>query len=318
MIRIGLCCIFHEEPITFRTITAKNLLKLGKTSQLEKLDELCQHNLRSLLQAMQFCYRNKIGSFRIQSGLIPLATHPEVNYHWTDLLNASILENLFQKCKDFSLKSRIRTTFHPDQFIVLSTPNESVLKNSLSELKYQAEMASLIGSDVINVHAGGVYGDKKLALYRLAKQLDTIPQEIRSRLTLENDDKNYTPSDLLAICTTHNIPLVYDVHHHRCLPDELSIKEATERALKTWNREPLFHLSSPKNGWGKPNPHHHHDYIDYTDFPDCWKNLELTVEIEAKAKELATTKLIKELEAEGIRIFQNFCLHSSQSISACY
>jgi UV DNA damage endonuclease len=89
---------------------------------------------------------------------------------------------------------------------------------------------------------------------------------------------------------------VYDVHHHRCLRDDLSVETATEQALSTWNREPLFHLSSPLAGWTAPKPRRHHDYIDLADFPDCWWNLTLTVEVEAKAKELAVQALLRHLQ----------------------
>jgi UV DNA damage endonuclease len=47
-------------------------------------------------------------------------------------------------------------------------------------------------------------------------------------LTLENDDISYTVSDLLPVCDKLAIPLVYDVHHHRCNPDGLPVEEATQ------------------------------------------------------------------------------------------
>jgi UV DNA damage endonuclease len=118
---------------------------------------------------------------------------------------------------------------------------------------------------------------------------------VRSRLTLENDDRVYAPNDLMPVCRDMDIPLVYDVHHHRCLPDGSSVEATSELALGTWNREPLFHLSSPKNGWESGNPRNHHDYIDADDFPSCWTNLDITVEVEAKAKELAVLKLKQDL-----------------------
>ena len=37
----------------------------------------------------------------------------------------------------------------------------------------------------------------------------------------------------------------------------------------------------------------HHDYIDIRDFPVFWQGLEVTVEVEVKAKELAVKKLAK-------------------------
>jgi len=81
------------------------------------------------------------------------------------------------------------------------------------------------------------------------------------------------------------------VHHHRCLPDGLTVEQATTEAIQTWNREPVFHLSSPLNGWKGNGITKHHDYIDPKDFPDCWLDLDITVEVEAKAKELAVLAL---------------------------
>ena len=123
-----------------------------------------------------------------------------------------------------------------------------------------------------------------------------LPDPVRTRLTLENDDRVYTPEDLLPICMETGIPLVYDAHHHRCLPDALSIEKASEMAVQTWNREPVFHISSPLNGWDGASINQHHDYIDPLDFPECWLKLNITVEVEAKAKELAVLKLKKQID----------------------
>ncbi len=54
-------------------------------------------------------------------------------------------------------------------------------------------------------------------------------------------------------------------------PDELSVEQATIKALTTWNREPMFHLSSSIEGWDGPKPERHHDFIDVNDFPACWR-----------------------------------------------
>ena len=157
-------------------------------------------------------------------------------------------------------------------------------------------MAEWVGADVINIHAGGAYGNKKEAITRLVRQIRRLPQNVRRRLTLENDDRLYTPSDLLPVCKKLKIPIVYDLHHHRCLPDGCNIEDTTRQALKTWNREPLFHISSPLKSWHTRNPRNHHDYINPEDFPEFWLNLDITVEVEAKAKELAVLKLIGEIE----------------------
>ena len=296
MIRWGLCCIFREVPIKFRRTTAKYTAKLSADERLSHLSNICLHNANSLLAALQFCQCNGIGAFRINSQILPLKTHPQFGYAIEDLPLSTKIVNTFKKCKAYCRRHDLRTSFHPDQFILLSSPNPEVTQRSIADLGYQAEVAEWVGADVINIHAGGAYGNKEEALKRLVKRIRSLPQKVRRRLTLENDDRLYTPSDLLPVCKKLKIPLVYDLHHHRCLPDGRNVEDTTRQALKTWNREPLFHISSPLKSWQNRNPRNHHDYINPEDFPECWLNLDITVEVEAKAKELAVLKLLGEIE----------------------
>jgi UV DNA damage endonuclease len=159
-------------------------------------------------------------------------------------------------------------------------------------------LAEHVGADVINIHGGGAYNDKKATLARFKKNFELLPAAVRTRLSLENDDRVYTVADLAPICEELHIPLVYDVHHHRCLPGGLTVEDATGLARRTWEkngREPYFHISSPLNGWQGSDPKPHADYIDPADFPECWKGFDVTVDVEAKAKELAVLKLQQDL-----------------------
>lgn len=295
MIRFGLCCIFKKYPLKFRQTTAKYLSRFPRKDQREKLSVLCLTNAKNLMGALQFCHQNRIGSFRINSQILPLKTHPEAGYNIADLPGSDHIIDTFKACGIFSRTHNIRTTFHPDQFIVLSSPIPGVVERSIADLEYQAQVAQWVNADVINIHGGGVYGDKLSALKRLERTIAALSEPVRKRLTLENDDKSYSPADLLPLCVRMGIPLVYDVHHHRCLNDSLSIEEATLRSSKTWDREPVFHISSPKNGWGASDIRKHHDYIDVKDLPESWLSMGITVEVEAKAKELAILKLMQEL-----------------------
>ncbi len=296
MIRFGLCCIFKKYPIKFRRTTATHLSKLSKHDQLKRLSDICLENSLNLQAALEYCHRNQIGDFRINSQILPLKSHPVVGYEVKDLNDGEQIIKNFKACGHFCRKNNIRTTFHPDQFIVLSSPNPEVVQRSVLDLNYQAQVAQWVKSDVINIHGGGVYGDKPSALDRLRHQIDMLPDAVRDRLTIENDDRSYSPEDLIPLCQDMGIPLVYDVHHHRCLTDSLTIQKASELAVKTWNREPVFHISSPIHGWGKTDIRKHHDYIHINDFPDVWLDYDLTVEVEAKAKELAVFKLMEELK----------------------
>jgi len=300
MIRWGLCCIFREVPIKFHRTTAKYTAKLSADERLTRLSNICLHNAESLLEALKFCRLNGIGAFRINSQILPLKTHPQLAYEIEDLPQSTEIVNAFKKCKTYCHRHNLRTSFHPDQFILLSSPNPEVTRRSIADLRYQAEVAEWVGADVINIHAGGAYGNKDEALERLVTQTRDLPQNVRRRLTLENDDRLYSPRDLLPVCEKLAIPLVYDLHHHRCLPDGRNVEGTTQLALKTWDREPLFHISSPLKSWQDRNPRNHHDYINLDDFPECWLKLEITVEVEAKAKELAVLKLMREIEKKRL------------------
>ncbi len=295
MIRYGLCCKFNREPIKFRDTTATRLAKLPRPEQLSILSGICRDNVKALRRSIEYCAAHNIGSFRINSRILPLKTHPQSGYNIADLPDGPSIIGGFRECGALATQTVIRLTFHPDQFVLLNSPRPEVVESSLKELAYQNEVADWVGADVINIHGGGMYGNKTTALAQLTEALCKLPESLKKRLTLENDDRTYTPADLLPVCLSSGIPLVYDVHHHRCNPDSLSIAEATTAALATWDREPLFHLSSPRDGWSCSDPRPHHDYIDPQDFPPEWLPLNITVEIEAKAKEDAIARLQQDM-----------------------
>ncbi len=303
MIRLALCCLFTKEPIKFRTTTVRYLSTLEKKSidHLEYIDELICANLSALSKAITFCGKNRIGSFRINSDFFPIYTHPEYGY---DLKDLPSYQQILLECSDLKDKAvnfGVRLTFHPDQFVVLNSLRRDVVENSIKELSYHGVLSELVGADVINIHGGGGYGNKAEAILRFKTHFKYLPTSVQQRLTVENDDRVFTPEELIPLCHQLNIPFVYDVHHHRCLKDQLSIKEATQMALATWNeREPLFHISSPKCGWEGPPAkiRQHHDFIDINDFPEEWKAIsqQITIDIEAKAKECAVLDIYKKME----------------------
>jgi UV DNA damage endonuclease len=184
MIRWGLCCIFREEPIRFRRATAKYLSKLAPDERMRHLSSICMHNAKSLLKALQFCRHNGINAFRINSQILPLKTHPQIGYEIEALPQSVEVVNQFKKCGDYCRQHNLRTSFHPDQFIVLSSPNSEVTRRSIADLQYQAQVAGWVNADVINIHAGGAYGNKNKTLQRLARRIRNLPQNVRQRLTV--------------------------------------------------------------------------------------------------------------------------------------
>ena len=193
MIRLGLCCIFREAHIKFRTTTAAAIKRLPCDEGRKKLADICAANAAALMEALQFCLANGIGCFRVNSQILPVKTHPDVGYDVRELPGGQQIIEQFQKCGKFAKKAGLRITFHPDQFVVLNSPKPDVVTQSLQEIEYQAEVAQWIGADVINIHAGGAYGDKAAALERFAKSLARLSRTARKLLRSRTTTRSTRP-----------------------------------------------------------------------------------------------------------------------------
>lgn len=300
--RLGLCCKFLDEPIKFRSATARYVGGKPRAAQRLFLGELALANADALVQAVTWCAERGIGAFRISSQLFPLVTHSEVGYALAELPTWSGLERRLDHVRELARARDVRLSFHPDQFVVPGSISPAVVESSLAELEHQALVAELVGAEQLTLHGGGAQPDKATALDRLERGLDRLSPRARARVVLENDDRVFTVEDLLPLCRRAGLPLVYDVHHHRCLPDRLSVEEATELAAATWGaREPWTHVSSPKGGWTASKPQAHDDYVDARDVPRCWLGRRVTVDVEAKAKEHAVLRLLKWVESQERR-----------------
>jgi UV DNA damage endonuclease len=302
-LRWGLCCQFLDSPIKFRTATHGYANGLGLSLRREYLAEIAAHNADALAAAIERCNELGIGAFRINSQVLPLATHPITGYSLEQLDSSGAIAGAFEWAGALALAYDVRLSLHPDQFVVLNSEREAVVESAVQELELQATIAELVGADVIVLHGGGAAGGVAAAVERLERGLDRLSPRVRERLAFENDDRCFTPQSLLPLCQRSGVPLVYDVHHHRCLADGLSVEEATEWSFATWgNREPYAHLSSPRDGWSSPNPRAHADYIDRADFPEAWLGRTMTIDVEAKAKERAVLRAMSwELGARSRR-----------------
>lgn len=300
MVRLGLCCTFLQEPIKFRTTTARYLLTRSPGERERMLDQLARHNAGALRDAIAWCAAHGIGAFRVPSGILPLYTHPVVGWRLAD--RGAEISSALRAAGELHRTTGIRLSFHLDQFVVPGSMNPAVVAASLRELEYQAYVAELIGAEQLTVHGGGAQGGKNASLERLVTNLAHLSRRARTRIVLENDDRVFTVEDLLPVCERLGAPLVYDVHHHRCNPDALEIAEATRLAAATWHRrEPWVHLSSPALGWRGNDPRPHADYIRTTDVPACWLGRSLTIDVEAKAKERAVLRLRRWLDRTQAR-----------------
>jgi UV DNA damage endonuclease len=292
-IRFGLCCQFLDAPIRFRAATHRYVGALEPAERRTYLASIARDNVAALCSAIERCAALGIGAFRITSGLLPLATHPVSGYALADLDEDGTIDAALREAGARARALDVRLSFHPDQFVVLNSEREQVVASSLGEMAAQGTVAEVVGADVLTLHGGGGAGGVRAALERLERGVERLPERARVRLALENDDRIFSPETLLPLCERLGVPFVYDVHHHRCLPDALDVDEATIRAAATWGeREPYFHVSSPRGGWNGGDCRPHADYVNPSDLPGAWGALpRLTVDVEAKAKERAVGAL---------------------------
>jgi UV DNA damage endonuclease len=297
-LRFGLCCQFLDSPIRFRTATHRYVATLSRAARRTYLATIAADNAAALAAAIERCTELGIGAFRINSQMLPLGTHPVSGYALEALDRIGAIRAAFERARELARARDIRLSFHPDQFVVLNSERPAVVRSSAEELEYQAGMAEMVGADTVVFHAGSTAGGAPAAVERLERGLALLSDRARRLIALENDDHRFTPSDLLPLCRRAGVPLVYDAHHHRCHGDGLSVEEATEVATATWGiREPYAHISSPREGWGAANPRSHADFIDVADFPRSWLGRRMTVDVEAKQKERAVVKLMRDLPA---------------------
>ncbi|MES2523680.1 MAG: UV DNA damage repair endonuclease UvsE [Gemmatimonadota bacterium] len=301
--RLGLCCAFDSEPtLKFRTTTVAHLSRLATAdptaaSARAFYGQLVHENLDTLHAVLAWCTRNGVHAFRISSDLWPRATHPLV-VPWVDELfqDAEVLAKC-ARIRGTAAAHDIRLSEHPDQFLVGNSLRADVVNGTIAELEWRGRLGAELGVDVICLHIGSGAPDRETALWRWESTLATLSPAVLSRLAFENDDRTFSPEDVLPACLAWNLPLVYDVHHHRAHPDSLDEIEATELAIASWGaREPYFHLSSPRAGWDTGDVRPHHDVIMPDDWPPVWTLLAqagvpFTVDIEAKAKERAIFSL---------------------------
>lgn len=282
-----------------KTVTVKTLEKIAVPQErLNKLRRLTQENLTSTLRILRYNYAHAIMLYRLTSKLVPLATHPiAAGWRYQDEF-----ADLWQEIGNYISSHKLRISAHPDHFTLLNSPKPEVLSAALQDLDYHVTMLEamkLPAEPQLVMHVGGLYNEKEAALTRFITQFRLLPDRIRHRLMLENDDKLYTAVDVLKLCQSVNCPMVLDIHHHRCNNRGEDLTALWPDIIKTWNNAvPKIHVSSPKNS---SQLRHHADTINLSDllpFLLLAKEYQqdFDVMIEAKNKDQALFALVTELE----------------------
>ena len=293
-IRLGYACINMHLQKNFKVTTNRGMIKRTfKAKGIPYASELAEFNTRNILPILQWNNQNNIKVFRISSCVLPWGSEYEIE----DLPDANKIKKNLAKAGQYAIDNGIRLSFHPGPFNILTSPKEHVVKNSVTDLRMHGRLMDLLLQPrsrwaKINIHIGASYGDKVSAIDRWCKNYELLPESVKTRITLENDDKAsmYSAKDLYEVYERLGVPTVFDYHHHKFCTGGLSEEEALKVAASTWGDvTPQCHYSESKaiNENLKVKPQAHSDYI-FNRVDD--HGLDLDVVFEAKAKEQAILK----------------------------
>jgi UV DNA damage endonuclease len=284
--RLGLVCITASNRVRYRTVTRKRLLQLSGSEQGRVLQQLYADNLERLNAALSFCEEEGIKLYRLTSGLFPFADEPV----GTETLT-KFTESL-RKVGGRAAALGIRLVLHPDQFVVLSSDSPQVIGNSIKILRTHAWILDLLSLPRSAWTAMELHGGKGGRAERLVSVIGDLPDNVRLRLALENDEYAYGASDILGVCVKAGVPMVFDAHHHvihenLTTYEDASIGEIVDAARTTWpvSEWQMAHISNGRESFDDPR---HSDLI--TSMPTAYRKVPW-IEVEAKLKEEAIEKL---------------------------
>lgn len=294
-IRLGYVSISKALDITAsKTIT---YTQFQKDNNYDKIDKIIIENLTNLEKIIDYNIKNNIHFYRLTSNLIPLATLNEVKFDYISKYQ-HYYDKIAKKIKD----NKLRMDMHPDQFCVLNSTKKEVVTNSINILQYHYLImeALKIENKILILHVGSSVLGKKNSITRFIHNFKKLPIHLQKCIAIENDDKVYTVVDCLELCKILHIPMILDYHHHICNSDNINISNYLQDIFSSWEGTPKVHFSSPKNHT-KKEFRSHHDYIDIHDFINFLNivkplNIDLDIMIEAKAKDDALFRLVRQLK----------------------
>lgn len=312
-IDFGLCCIHIGLKKLNVTPNRTCRLKTAQDKGIIYIQQLVINNCKAILKILKWNYENGIKAYRLPSDMFPHLSNSKykIDDNFKHLsYSISFAKPILKEIGKTALKYGIRLSFHPGQYNQIGTPNKNVFENTIRDLYYHAKILDVIESGldlgknkgIICIHGGGIYRNKQQTIERWIVQFKLLPKRVRKRIALENCERCYHTLDCLKMCKILKIPLIFDLHHFNCynlinkdnngldeqrLRNPKKFNKLLKKIVKTWNRrklKPYFHISEQAEN-GKIGKHS--DYI--TTIPEWLLNVdfELTLDVEAKAKEKA-------------------------------
>ena len=294
MIRLGYACINMELQETRGIQCSRSMIRRTFDQKgITYASQLALQNCRDLVEVVKWNNVNGIKVFRITSCLFPWASE----YNIDDLPDIEGIAAALAEVGVVAAAGGQRLSLHPGPFNILASETDRVVQNCITDLRIHGKMMDMMLQPEnrwakINIHVGAAKGDRQKALDTWCRNFERLPDNVKSRLTVENDDKAnlYSIQHLYdGVFKRTGVAIVADQHHHECGPQDLPWAEALPLAASSWGAvRPTCHLSNSRQLEDPKEARNAHSDWYYTPFIDC--GLEVDVVLEAKMKEKALFK----------------------------
>jgi UV DNA damage endonuclease len=306
---LGVCCHWIEARKKPRSGEIEHVntfdersLQLGRYQKGKYTPDMLrgtyEHNARRLAEMLPLIHRAGVRLFRISSAMFPLADKVD-----EELWKSPLVKKHLATAGDYVKKHGMRVTTHPGQFCVLSSDSDAVVENAFRELSIHGWLFDAMGLDESPFYAINIHGGKADRASRLIDQIKSLPDNVRKRLTLENDESAYNVVDLLQVYQETSVPIVFDSHHHTFNDSGLTMEEAFEATKETWSKnvKPLQHISNTEPELQNGNfvdRRKHSNMIHYVPSVQLQELRDDTIDcdIECKLKNLAVFKMARDFD----------------------
>jgi UV DNA damage endonuclease len=302
---LGVCCQWLEERVKRdNSVVYDNILnqgnlqlgafKAGKYNE-DRIRDTYVDNIQEHINFFPILLKHNIRSFRMSSAVFPL-------FEYNDSLIRSNLElqNKLKQLGKLFIDNNIRVTTHPGQFVIINSDTDRIIENSVRELSYHAWTFDMMGLPLSPYYAINIHGGKRDKIDKLIEVTNSLPDNIRKRLTFENDERCYNVKQLLQVHEKTGVPVVFDSHHYTFNNNDLALPDAFAQSIQTWgNTKPLQHISNTELGMESgtfTERRAHSAYIRYV--PElqleaaCADTID--IDVEAKMKNFAVLQMRKE------------------------
>lgn len=294
--RIGYPCV---SLLINRTTNHETILR---TATPEKLRGLIAQNLADLRTILEHNLAHGWLLFRIGSSVIPFGSHAVNTIQWWQEFKDEL-----RSVGKFARGNDMRLSFHPGQYTVLNSLDAAIISRAIDELTYSARFLDELGMDAtckIVIHLGGTYGDKPAAMARFCETVNTMPDDLRHRIVIENDERSYTPADAIAVSKQTKLPVVFDNLHHTANPGAGQLTDLLKQVFATWMKRdghPKVHFSSQAQGGKVGNHADQADPAEFKEWVKRWGALgEFDLMLEAKHKDKALLQITSPRKKETL------------------